>query len=396
MRIEANNIYIMNDVDTKGVVDRLLSITDYKTCSEISYDSLYNRYTDELYKHIPEDRLSRSFNGKEYKRPDIYFINGRYNDSDDVIESRISQYRELGSVFLGYFGINRRGKMQYVCKPAWQLHSIQGCLFSCAYCVLNNPILIIANTNDFLKAVEIKLRETPEQLLWQYDNETDIACFEPEYGVSQQLIELFASTDNQYLELYVGKSANVDWLLRLNHRGRTVCSFSMSGLLQSSLIEHRTDNVDNRLLAAFTLYHSGYPIRFRFSPIIPVRDWKSEYDRLIENIFSCIKPDVITLDILRNHNYHSIESCIGLELLDNRFIDIMKRIAPNTEIPNDYKIEVYSYIIKAIRQYSDISIALCRENKDVWLALEDIIGQRHTNYRCNCGPKTIPKRDAVC
>lgn len=382
MKIDADNVYILDDIEYRDTIDRLLPLMAYNSLAIINYEKL-----NELGE---QGKLNRGFNGHNSPKPDIYFMNGRYEDSEDIVKERIEKYPNLNSVWLGYFGINRRSKMEYICKPTWQLHSIQGCLFSCAYCVLHTPILIIANTDKFLEIVEKTVQENQDQLLWQYDNETDIACFEPEYGVSKRLIELFGKAEGQYLELYVGKSADVNWLLNLDHKGKTVCTFSLSGWSQSTLIEEKTDSSHSRIEASRKLRDVGYPVRFRLSPIIPITNWKQEYSNLISRIFATLEPDVITLDILRNHNYESMDRFIGLECLDNDFLKLMKGIAPNTEISNEYKIEVYSYMIDEIRRYSKTSIALCRENLQVWENLEDKIGQRHNNYRCNCGTKTIP------
>ena len=78
--------------------------------------------------------------------------------------------------------------------------------------------------------------KAPNQTLFQWDNGTDPVCWEPEYGGTRLLVELFARQPDKYLELYVGKSDHVDYFLDYDHRGHTICCWSLCLSLPQSAI----------------------------------------------------------------------------------------------------------------------------------------------------------------
>ena len=75
---------------------------------------------------------------------------------------------------------------------------------------------VYVNLEDWIDHIRRGLanqEKSPAQVLFQWDNGTDISCWEPEYGGTKLLVELFAREPDKYVELYVGKSDNVEYLL---------------------------------------------------------------------------------------------------------------------------------------------------------------------------------------
>ena len=160
-----------------------------------------------------------------------------------------------------------RNAMTFVCQPAYALHSFWGCHYRCAYCGLGNVANINVNFEDFCDHIRESfhhLDKQPGQKLFQWDNGTDVVCWEPEYGGTKMLIELFAQEDDKYLKLYVGKSGYVDFMLDSDHRGHTFCCWSLSTQKQVDLMEARTAGMEERLAAARKCEEAGYRSTLRW------------------------------------------------------------------------------------------------------------------------------------
>ncbi|HIE51366.1 MAG TPA: hypothetical protein EYP85_06370 [Armatimonadetes bacterium] len=349
---------------------------------------------------------------EEEIEPLVIFNRFRFEDSPEERERRRRDFPALFAnpmhKFSGYGGFDWResgsaswrARTGLVCQPAWQLHTIVGCHFRCAYCSLGRFVNIMLNIEEFVERLDAWLATVPGQTLYQYDNWTDTVCFEPEYGGAKLLIEYFAQREGEYLELYVGKSDHVDYLLDLDHRGHTVCCWSLSGPTQSTLIERKTAPMHARIAAARRCQQAGYHVRFRFSPLIPVRDWQAENREMIEALFSEVHPDLITFETLRFLNYEALAKYLDLSLLDPEFVALMEQTrgvpqAQGCEIPDEYRLRVYRFIIDELERVSpQTPYALCREKRAIWEVLaEDFArhGQSPDRYICNCGPTSAPR-----
>ena len=235
----------------------------------------------------------------EPRDPDLVFTMGKFWPDEKKAEFR-AQYPSLRIRDLFGFQTvvwrpdgeldwreNRRG---CVCQSAWQLHTIMGCPFRCAYCGLGGLNRILVNMEEYVGHLDEVCERKPVQSLYKWDNQSDVSCFEPEYGASKLLIEYFAQKPGKYLEIYTGKSDNIDDLLALDHRGKTIIQWSVSARTQSTAMEPESAPWDRRVEAARKCQEAGYTVRYRFSPIVPVRDWQAENAELIERIFARSKP----------------------------------------------------------------------------------------------------------
>jgi len=340
--------------------------------------------------------------------PIIIFNRFRFDDTEEERKRRISAFPALNQLkFNGYGGFEWRdsGSPQFrkrtglVCQPAWQLHTIVGCHFRCAYCNLGHFVNIMMNMENFVLRLDGWIERCPAQTLFQYDNFTDTVCFEPEYGGAKLLIEYFAMKPGKALELYVGKSDHVDFLLDYDHRGHTVCCWSVSARTQSVEFEWKSAPMEARIEAMRKCQKAGYAVRARFSPIIPVRNWREENREMIELLFSRVEPDLITIEPLRFLDYDAMNKSFDLSFLDEEFIEIMKEAAgrphaQGCEVPDEYRKGMYRFIIDELERVSpETPFAFCREKRDVWeYFAADFArhGQGPDRYICNCGPYSAP------
>jgi len=296
-----------------------------------------------------------------------------------------------------------RQQMQgIVCQSAYQLHSIIGCPFRCAYCSFGTINRVLVNIEEYFEHLHDWLALGGEQRLWKWDNWADVNCFEPEYGASALLVEYFARQQAKYLEIYAGKSDNVDHLLPLGHNGQTIIQWSVGGATQTSSFEPRTASWEERIEAARKCQQAGYLVRYRFSPIIPVQRWREENTALIERIFERTSPDVISLCAFGWMDLADAERCLDFGALDPDFVAAMRAAAPflrergytaggGRPMPHEARYVLFKHLISEIRRVSPGTvIALCLETEEMWQALGRELGQSPRNYVCNCGPMCTP------
>jgi len=286
-----------------------------------------------------------------------------------------------------------------VCQSAVQFESICGCLHRCRYCPMSKLILIPVNPEAVVEHLHALMAEHPGQTLFKHGASTDTLCFEPEYGVSQMLVEHFAGKSRQFLMLFT-KSDNVDSLLELRHRGQTIMCWSLSARTAAAEVEPLTAGTSERIQAAKKCQDAGYRIRFRFSPITPTVGWESENGAMVREIFdSGLEPDLITLRTIGWIDYDDLTQSIPQSILDPRFQDMMRDAAQRDAIPtlrcrplpDEARIEIYTHVAETIRQASPRTrISLCWETTNVWSAMREFTGMAPESFVCNCGPTCAP------
>ena len=296
----------------------------------------------------------------------------------------------------------RRRMKGIVCQSAYQLHTVYGCPFRCSYCVFGGLNRVLVNIEEFCDHLTEWFRVAPRQRLYKWDNMSDVTCFEPEYDASRLLVERFARETDRYLEIYVGKSANTDSLLDYDHRGQTILQWSVAGPSQIRLFEEGTDGMIERLEAGRRCQEAGYIVRFRLSPIIPVKDWQEENRLLLEEIFARTRPDVVSLCAFGWMGLEKAERMLDFELLDDEFVAAMRAAAPflrergyttggGRPIPHDARYVMLDFLISEIQRLRpETVISLCLETEEMWQALGPRIGGSPDNYICNCGPYSTP------
>ena len=364
---------------------------------------------EELTGVVRDELKTRSRHGMRADfEPVVIFNRFRLDDDVDTQRHRLETWPELNWLkFNGYGGFDWREsgspewreKTGLVCQPAWQVHTIVGCHFRCAYCDLGRFVHVLMNMEEYVERLDERLLRCPAQTLFQYDNYTDAVCFEPEHGGAKLLIDYFADRPGQALELYVGKSDHVDFLLDYDHRGHTVCCWSLSAETQSRQFEYRSAPMADRIEAMRKCQSAGYPVRVRLSPIIPVRNWRDENRDMMERLFRDVQPDVVTIETIRFLDSEAMGRHFDLSLLDEEFAAVMKEAqgqphAQGCEVPDEYRKGVYAFVFSEMARLSpDTPVAFCREKRALWEHFAETFarwGQHPDDYLCNCGPTSAP------
>jgi len=108
-------------------------------------------------------------------------------------------------------------------------------------------------------------------------------------------------------------------------------------------------------------------VRLRIDPIIRYSTWKKDYDALVEEILSLVRPSRITLGEYRPAE--GLSNHIRARFPESPLIKVNGSLvaeAGKLRYPRECCLEMFSTIIKAIRRRGPkTDIALCKESAEV-------------------------------
>ena len=290
-----------------------------------------------------------------------------------------------------------RREQDCICQSAYEIHCAHGCLHACDYCFIPSYFNIMLNLEELAEEVRKLGDRHPQQKLYKFDNRTDTIALEPEYGASDVMVNMFADWGDRYLLLYT-KSANVDHLLDLKHNGHTLISWSLNSDTPAEKIERNTPTLDERITAIEKCQEAGYGVRVRFSPMVPVRNWKDEYADMVERVLSRTRPEVISLDIIGWMQPADMKDALDINLFDPEYADMLqKRIddgfhTPGKHLfPHEMRSPILRHVIECVKKIRpEQPISLCMETADMWKELGSLTNMRPNDYACVCGPTSVP------
>lgn len=296
-------------------------------------------------------------------------------------------YRDGGEYFRSYGGY---------CQSALELNIVDGCVFRCAYCGFGRYIIIPLDVERYIAGLDEVFARYPQQTLFKYSNMTDLPPFEPQYNAVPPMVELFGRQDSRYLMLFT-KSDNVDFLLPLKHGGKTIVSWSMSCETASRLVDRRTATMDQRIEAMRKCQQAGYTVRARLSPIVPVKNWRQEYEALFERMFSRCRPDIVTLELLGWMDFDDLVKLLPPDVLDAEALAAAQAAkeelrgqhgGPFTEQTHQ---DVYRFCAETVRRISpQTRVSFCHGTSETWAALGSLTGMAPNEFVCNCGGLCTP------
>ncbi len=309
------------------------------------------------------------------------------DNARDVLE----EHKKRGSIGLkdtllvqkypGRFMSSCPGSDGMVCCQYFVINFGIGCLFDCHYCYLqsfmNNPLMTIAgNFDDLIAEVETKVRGKKFPFRIGTGEYTDSLVLEPWTGISEALIEYFADLPNARLELKT-KSASVDTLLNLDHKGKTVMAWSINPPPVIAAVEEGTADLDERLAAARRAEAAGYKLAFHLDPVIEYPGWKEGYGELIDRVFSEVRPDSVAWISLGSFRHSP-----GLkEIIQSRFPDdklTRSEMIQGSDGKYRYfktiREEMYTFIRRKIESVDPrLFLYLCMETRRMWESVFDFV-----------------------
>ncbi len=287
-----------------------------------------------------------------------------------------------------------RKNRNIVCQSAYELHSAYGCLHHCDYCFLGNTMMVVLNLEELLSHLDRLIEDNPHQGLYKFDNQTDNLCFEPEYGASELFVNYFAGKRGRYLMLYT-KSDNVDHLLTLGHGGKTIICWTLTCDAAAQIYEKEAPSMSSRICAAQKCQEAGYPVRFRLSPIIPIEGWREENEKMIRQLLSSVRPDVICIQTLTHMTAEQLRRSMDTTRFDDEILSTMDEGARGDRcgpFPHETREMIYRFFLDTISSIApEVPVVTCLETPEMWRALASELKMTPENYLCCCGPTSTPE-----
>ena len=192
---------------------------------------------------------------------------------------------------------------RYICCSTHVISHISNCPFECTYCFLQNyltdtTLTLVADTKAIIQEIKEKTSLQPWRLFrigtWELG---DSLAVSPLNNLAIELVKEFTKLDNCILKLRTKGSA-VEPLLDIEHKGKTVISWTVNPPEIIKREEIGTATLDKRLRAMEKAAKAGYPIGLHFDPMILFKGWEAAYLKLVKAIFTAIQPkDVIWISI---------------------------------------------------------------------------------------------------
>lgn len=288
-----------------------------------------------------------------------------------------------------------------VCRPCWRLHFQRGCVHKCAYCGLGGLLVTAVNSHEWCDHLGRLMDAHPWQETYLLEDDADIPGLEPELGCLGEIIEWFGTLDERYVIIHT-KTWNSEWMTDLAHNGNTIVVWSISADTQSREIEPVCGTTEERIEAARVAQEAGYQVRYKFKPIIPVRNWREEAAEAIDLLFRRTDPDVISLCVFMWHDVEAMTRKLPVDLLDPWALEAAEEAGLTTDdtraapFPDDVRAEIYLHYLREIRRHDpEIPVSLSTENFRMWRRLEEDLGCTATDYVCGCGPNSTPGRTCL-
>jgi spore photoproduct lyase len=183
---------------------------------------------------------------------------------------------------------------QFACCGYLVLVLASNCPMDCSYCFLqehlaNNPAFqVYANYQSGFDELD-RLARTGLQRNFRVGTGelADSLAFDSLTAISRDLVSYFSEHQNLTLELKT-KTDEIDNLLTLDPRGRTLVSWSISPARVFASSEHHTAPPETRIRAARLVLEGGYRVAFHLDPVIAYPGAERDYLNLLEDVFDAM------------------------------------------------------------------------------------------------------------
>lgn len=250
-----------------------------------------------------------------------------------------------------------------------------GCIFECTYCYLqeytNSPgIILPVNIDRFFSAfasykkrgMRLGTGEFSDSLMLDHITE-----------YSLPLIKFFGQHKDVTLE-FKTKSNRIGNLLKANHKGNIVVSWSLNPQRIIDENEFLTASLKERLRAARQCVAAGYRVGFHFDPIFSFRGWEKEYGRVLEMLFNKIKPKHIAWISLGTFRFKPpLKKIIEARFPQNRILDEELLLGYDNKMRYPYSIRynIYQSLLGMLRKHAkNLLVYLCMEEQTMWRDLK--------------------------
>jgi len=259
-------------------------------------------------------------------------------------------------------------------REYYLLHGLN-CVFDCSYCYLQHyhenavPTLFV-NQEEMVPAIIGQAgRSDGKESYFHAGEMADSLALDDISRLSPLLVATFSELPNARLELRT-KSTRVHNLRYLDHRERTVVSWTFSPESIARRYESRAPSLSERIKAAVECQSWGYPVGLRLDPVFFYPGWESDYREMLEEIFSSLSPEGIESCHLGGFRYP-----LSLEkILRERFPAsplLLEEFVPCADGKFRYfrplRVGIYKKLISWVHSFDPgIKIYLSMETPEVW------------------------------
>jgi spore photoproduct lyase len=265
------------------------------------------------------------------------------------------------------------GTRHYTCCGYRILHFGSYCTMDCSYCILqayfHPPVLqYYLNHEEMLGELDRCLAEPGIQRIGTGEF-TDSLIWEPWTELSRALVLRFAGQQRSVLELKT-KTVNIDGLLGLAHRRKTILAWSLNteGVIRTE--ERGTASLKARLAAAAQAAKAGYPIAFHFDPVVITDGCEQEYRRVVEHLFDAVPPEqVVWISLGAFRFMPDLKAIIQQRFPDSKIVygEFIAGLDGKARYFKPLRMQVLRRLAQAIlRRAPQTCVYLCMEDDEVW------------------------------
>ena len=191
----------------------------------------------------------------------------------------------------------------------------------------------------------------------------------------------------------------MDWIADKPYRERLLGVWSTTCETVARDIEPNAGSAIDRVEAGRKCEEMGVSVRYKFKPIIPIRNWREEYADIIEQMLKRSNPESIGLCLYIWNTYDSLIKTFDKDALDPDYVEAARVKADEMKglragpFPHEVRAEVYRFFINEVRRWDkDVLLYLCTESREMWDELRDELGQNPRTYICACSSVAVPGR----
>lgn len=262
-----------------------------------------------------------------------------------------------------------------ICCRYYVLDFGMNCPYDCQYCYLQTyakiPILTIAgNIEELLIHLKEKIISFPD-IHWRIGTGeyTDSLALDALTGIGKMLVEFFSNIPNATLELKT-KSVEIESLLNLDHREKTVISWSLNPEYIVNHVEYYCSSLDQRFEAARRVIESGYQVAFHFDPVFYYEGWETDYLNLIDRLFAEIPRNKIRWISMGTFRYSpGLKEKLRLKYPDEFITRAEMILAPDNKYRYiaPIRTKIYRLLSESILKHDpEMMLYLCMETRANW------------------------------
>lgn len=265
------------------------------------------------------------------------------------------------------------GTSHYTCCGYKILHVGTYCPMDCTYCILqayfHPPALHFFVNHDRMEQA-LKLHFQQGMITRIGTGEfTDSLVWERVYPLAPKLIGWFSEQNASVLELKT-KTADVDHLLDLDHRRKTIMAWSLNTEPVIASEEHGTASLEARLAAAEKCQARGYRLAFHFDPMIRYEGCHRDYAAVVSRLFARIDPENVVWISLGSFRFMpALKQIICRRHPASKIVygEFIRALDGKMRYFKPLRIDMYRRIIDEISKYAPgVMVYFCMEDAEVW------------------------------